>query len=482
MRSIIGKLGFKLGKVYFSDIENKDYAIKRIIFDVLKDMGGIYIKFLQVLSVTHKFMDGWSTPKEYSVFNQVKTEEINLENYVDKKNFKYIEETPFASGSFAQVYKAELNTHEKVIIKVLKPSVTENLSSDLKKLKRIIKIISKFAKNSMLDYKVAFDAFAENSLLETDYEREIANLEYFQNIYQNHTYVVIPKVYKDLSNKKVIVEEYIEGPTLADVITNYNYNEAFDTYTSNITGSNIWKQLAIIGGECLRCAMSEDYVFGDPHPGNIILLSNDKVAIIDFGLIACKPTSQEAFYLWTKAYNNILNGSPDYGSLVESTCMCFCPDLVNALRKCDMHNDFFKSMADAINVKASIIRGSNELANKTIEDGHLFTAFTDFIDNTNALNLKVDMKNFQLLKAIQAFVCSVTSIDNRFNKHIYAELMKESMKYALDYVETKGIKKDLSNKTKYTLNESYELLLDSLSQLASNDEFLFKEMCERMFL
>ena len=62
MRSLFGTLISSLAKVYFSDVENKDYAYKRIIFNTLKDMGGIYIKFLQVLSVTNKFMDGWSTP------------------------------------------------------------------------------------------------------------------------------------------------------------------------------------------------------------------------------------------------------------------------------------------------------------------------------------------------------------------------------------------------------------------------------------
>jgi hypothetical protein len=56
------------------------------------------------------------------------------------------------------------------------------------------------------------------------------------------------------------------------------------------------------------------------------------------------------------------------------------------------------------------------------------------------------------------------------------------MKYALDYCETNGIKNDLTNNTKYSVSESYELLLDTLSTLAEGDEFLFQNISERMFL
>ena len=89
--------------------------------------------------------------------------------------------------------------------------------------------------------------------------------------------------------------------------------------------SNLWLQLMVVGGEFLKTAMTEEYIFGDPHPGNMILLPNDKVAFIDFGIISRKPSSQEAFYQFVQSYYHILLGSEDYGQLLNSSLFCFCP-------------------------------------------------------------------------------------------------------------------------------------------------------------
>lgn len=481
-RSIFFQLINNLGKIYFSNIINKEYEYKKAIFYSLKNMGGVYIKFLQVLCITHNFMDGWGSPKEFEVFNKVQTESINISKYINKREcFEYIENTPFACGSFAQLYKAKFITGEMVAIKILRPSVFYTLKSDLKKLKRIITFFSYFLPKSVLNYNSAFEEFSRVCLLETDYEREVSNMEYFYEYYKGHKHVVIPKVYKDFCRKNIIVQEYIEGPTLADLISNMNLNKDISSVAKSMTGSDIWIQIIIAGGEALRTAMTADYVFGDPHPGNIILLPKNKIAFVDFGIIANKPTSQEAFYLWTKSYYDILKGDTDYGKLLQTTYMCFCPDLTNALNKCLFNNDFIGFISDAITSKANDIN-NNMSASNFIKNGHFFTVFTKFVDNKNALNIKLDMNNFQLLKAMQSYLCSVTTIDNKYGNNKFSKIMLGSMKYALEYCEKIGIKNDLSNNTKYTLNESYELLIDTLSSLANNDEFLFQFISERMFL
>lgn len=482
-RSLYLPLIIRLSKIYFSDMTNKEYQYKRTIFYAFRDMGGVYIKFLQTLCVTQNFMDGWGSPKEFEVFNKVQSEPIDIFKYLQKKEcFSYVERISFACGSFAQLYKAELKTGELVAIKVLRPSVVITLRTDLMRLKRVIRLFNYFLPNGVINYKAAFDEFSHNCLLETDYEREISNMQYFDNLYKNHPFVVIPKVYKDLSNKNVIVQDYIAGPALADLISDVRTDETISSKAYNITGSDIWTQIMIAGGEALRTAMTADYVFGDPHPGNIILLPQNKIAFVDFGIIASKPTSQEAFYLWAKSYYDILMGGLDYGKLLETTYMCFCPDLTNALRKCSINSDFISSISDAITTKAKHINSSNYAAQNFVQNGHLLKVFTKFVDNKNALNIRLDMRNFQLLKAMQSFICSVTTIDNKYGNNNFSKLMIGSMKYALDYCEKNGIKHDLTNYTKYSINESYELLVDTLSSLADGDEFLFENICERMFL
>ena len=469
-------------KIYFSNKSNKEIEYKKALFNTLKSLGGVYIKFLQVLCITQKFNDGWSTPKDFEIFDKVQIEPINITK-VKKTltNVYYIESNPFASGSFAQVYKGKLITGEEVAIKILRPSIVKNLKTDLIKLKRIVKIISMFMKNSLIDIVETFDEFSNSCFEETNYLREVANMEYFFKLYKNHKSVVIPKVYKEYCNKYIIVSEYIEGMTLANIIQNYDNKTTFEKYCKDQTGSDIWKQLTIAGGEALRTAMLEDYVYGDPHPGNIILLPKNKIAFVDFGIISNKPVSQEAFYLWTKSYYEILKGNKNYGEFLETTCMCFCPDLLNAFTKCTEDNTFMDSLINALNKKLEQVNSFNKVSNNYTEDGHLFKVFTEYIDNKNAIALKLDTRNFRLLKAMQAFICSLNDIDSKYGNNNFSNLMINCMEYALEYCEKHGIKKDFNRKTKYTINESYELLLNVITSLANNDEFLFNQLSKEMF-
>ena len=481
-RSFLLKLIQRLVRVYCSATLDKEQQYKKIIFYTLKDLGGIYIKFLQVLCMNQNFMDQWGTPKEMEIFNKVIEEPILLDAYIDKNGFSYVEKTPFATGSFAQVYKAKLKSGDKVVLKILRPSIIKNLQKDLKKLKRMVKLISFFLPKTLVDYNSAFLKFSNNCLQEIDYEQEIANMKYFANLYQNHSFVVIPKVYENLCTKEMIVQEYLEGPTLIDVMNSVPHHQSLETYALEKTGSDINFQIVIAGGEALRTAMVADYVFGDPHPGNIILLANNKIAFIDFGIVAQKPTSQEAFYLWVKSYYDILIGNINYGNLLRTSCMCFCPDFLNALDKCSIDTDIFSSIENAINKKVNKVSKDNFLAKQIAEDGHLFTAFTKFIDGKNALNLNIDLHNFQLLKAMQMFLSTVNTLSSKYQIQKFNQIMAGAMHYALTYCERVGVKKDMHFNTKYSVNESYELLLETLSSLAQSDEFLFENICERMFL
>ena len=202
---IIKMLG-RFAKIWLGNYSNKEILYKKELFNSFKNKGGIYIKFLQSLSITKNFMNGWGTPKDYEIFNNVSYEKIDLYKVINVNNFRYIDNNPIAGGSFAQIYKGILNSGENVIIKVLRPSIFKNIDYDLKQLKRIVRIVSLFINSRMFNINKAFDEFKNTCLLETDYEYEIANIEYFYNLYKNSNSIVIPKVFKELSSKYVIVE------------------------------------------------------------------------------------------------------------------------------------------------------------------------------------------------------------------------------------------------------------------------------------
>lgn len=473
-------LGFS--KIYFSRTFNKNIEYKKLLYKTFRDLGGVYVKFLQMLSVSHSFMNGWGTPREYEIFNKVEEEFIDLKRYLPHQEmYSFIEPKPFAAGSFAQVYHARLNSGQRVVIKILRPSVYNNLKKDLKVIRRILNLAQHFIPNIFLDIKKAFEEFSKNCILETDYKNEIANTEYFYSYYQDNENIVIPKIYKELCNDYLIVQEYIDGIPLANLISDMNGQKSISESVKELIGSDFWKQIIIVGGEALKTAITAEFTYGDPHPGNIILLPNDKVALIDFGLVAIKPVSQEAFYLWVQSYSNVLSGNTNYTSLLKSSCMCFCPDLINAFNKYFGTSNFINEISNILNDEALSLIKNNDEANKNANDGHIMTLFWSTLSSIKSLNIKIDMNNYQLLKAMQAFICTITTIDKNEEKSNYSYILQSSINYALDYCRQRGVKHDFIIYTKYNKEESYEMLLDFITSVANYDEYLFEKINERMF-
>lgn len=213
------RLIYALTKVRFSGEANKDAEYRRTIFYSFKEWGGVYIKFLQILAGTSKFLEGWGGPREMEVFAQAPREALELKEYVDLDKFDWVSDEPVAAGSFALVYRGRLKIGEDVAIKVLRPSIQKNLKHDLAVLRRFCKMFSHLLPRYLVDYNEAYEACAKMFMLETDYTREMANQTYFAEFYKNHPRIVIPKVYSELSNRHVIVQDFIEGPTLADVMS-----------------------------------------------------------------------------------------------------------------------------------------------------------------------------------------------------------------------------------------------------------------------
>ncbi len=480
-RNIVFKLVRDLSKIYFSDEKNDESAYKKKIFYILKDLGGVYTKFLQSLCTTQRFMDGWGTPKEYEIFDKVKIESIDITKYININNYKYVETHPFASGSFAQIYRARLKNNKEVIIKVLRPSISKNLESDLEKLRKIVKVMSFFLPNKLINYNDAFYEFNKTCLLEMDYKQEIANLEYFYNLYKDNDKIIIPKVYKRLSSKYVIVEEYINGPTLASFMVNSD-RSSISEEVKELTGSNIWEQLAMTGGEFLRCAIFEDFVFGDPHPGNILILPDNKIALIDFGIISRRPTSRQAFYMWVKSYYDVLYGKNDYSELIENTCLCFNPDLTIALKKYVDDKDIINSLAQEFTTKLNNNICIDKSALENADSGHIATLFSGIMSDNDLPDIEFDMTNFNLIKAMALFISSVTTIDNKSDNNMYRTLMLNAIEYVLDYSKVYNVPRDLVYTTRYSRNDAYTIFTDIIASIANKNEVLFERISERMGL
>lgn len=476
------KLIIKLGRIYFSNEHNKDTEYRRTIFYELKSWGGVYIKFLQIIAGMSKFMAGWSGPAEMTVFSQSPFEEINLSNYVNLDNFLKVSPTPFAAGSFAQVYRGVLKNGEEVVIKILRPSIDATLKHDLKILRRLCWIFTKFLPKYVVDYNEAYDTCAKMFLRETNYDQERENQKYFAKLYENNLNVKIPKVYDELSNQKVIVQEFIAGPTLSDVMSMATPSLSATALTKQLTGSDLWQQVITAGGEALYMAMCADYVFGDPHPGNIVLLKENRIAFVDFGVVAEKPASHYDFAKWIEVYAEIIEGKAPFSKLLEATVTCFVPDMAIAMRRLVFDDgDLLKILADSVGEKLEHEMKDNQNFVELFANGHLMDVLLQVL-STKVIEVDIKQVNFELIKAMQAFLGSITILDNNESRGGFSDAMLHAVRYALAAAERTGITHDSVTMTRMTLTDSYELVINTLSSLASADEMVFQLVRERIFV
>ncbi|EPQ4931593.1 ABC1 kinase family protein [Acinetobacter baumannii] len=219
--------------------------------------------------------------------------------------FSYIDETPLASASIAQVHAAKLTTGEDVVIKVQKPGVETILYTDLNVVHWAAKLLERAVP------KIKFAALSEivdeiktRMVREVDFIEEAQNLDDFVeylNISQNQA-ATAPKVYHQFSTRRVLTMQRLYGAPLTDFSVVKQY--AKDPSQVLITAMNTWF------GSLMLCKSFH----ADLHAGNLMLLEDGRIGFIDFGIVGqLKPE------VWTAciAFMDALQKT-DYQAMAEN--------------------------------------------------------------------------------------------------------------------------------------------------------------------
>ncbi|MEX8062605.1 ABC1 kinase family protein [Acinetobacter baumannii] len=219
--------------------------------------------------------------------------------------FSYIDETPLASASIAQVHAAKLTTGEDVVIKVQKPGVETILYTDL----NVVHWAAKLLERAVPKIKFAalsdiVDEIKTRMVREVDFIEEAQNLDDFVeylNIAQNQA-ATAPKVYHQFSTRRVLTMQRLYGVPLTDFSVVKQY--AKDPSQVLITAMNTWF------GSLMLCKSFH----ADLHAGNLMLLEDGRVGFIDFGIVGqLKPE------VWTAciAFMDALQKT-DYQAMAEN--------------------------------------------------------------------------------------------------------------------------------------------------------------------
>ncbi len=183
--------------------------------------------------------------------------------------FADFDERAFAAASIGQVHRASTLDGEDVVVKVQYPGVAEAVETDLRNAMLLLPLVKRLAPG--LDAKALLAELRERIGEELDYELEAQNQRRIERLMRGHPFLRVPRVRTDLSTRRVLVSEYVEG-------------ERFETVRR--AGEAERDRYGEIVFRFFFGLLYRDRIaLGDPHPGNYLLCPDGRVCFLDFGLV-----------------------------------------------------------------------------------------------------------------------------------------------------------------------------------------------------
>ncbi|NOQ42585.1 MAG: phosphotransferase [Desulfuromusa sp.] len=187
--------------------------------------------------------------------------------------FKSFDDTALASASIGQVHMAELVDGQKVVVKIQHEGIEPKVVSDLSILESLAELAQKHSKRlQSYDPVGVVSQFKRSLLRELDFNNERRNLEQFGRNFEKNSTVQFPKSFPDYSSKRILTMEFLPGITGSQP---EKLGEAgVDLKSFAQRGANVFLEMIFRDG----------FYHADPHPGNLMLLEDGKVGVLDCGM------------------------------------------------------------------------------------------------------------------------------------------------------------------------------------------------------
>lgn len=197
--------------------------------------------------------------------------------------FELVGTEPVAAASIGQVYKARLLSNgDTVALKIQRPGCEDIIALDLYVLRwwsGVYNALFKLLKRD-IDLQSVIDDFGELIYREIDYVAEAANAQRFSELYAGVTDVFVPKVYSELTTRKVLTMEWVDGFRLTD-------NASLESY-----GLDKKKLVDTLVQCSLRQILENGFFHADPHAGNLLATKDGRLCYLDFGMMSYAAASQ----------------------------------------------------------------------------------------------------------------------------------------------------------------------------------------------
>lgn len=249
------------------------------IVKVMGELKGPWMKIGQYMSL----YDTYDDEAFFEAFSTLQYESPSMSYYFTKMQiqkelgkdpeaiYKSFSRKPIGAASIGQVHVAYLQSGEKVAVKVQYPDMDKIIKSDLTTLKISLTPLKMFYKGKISPIIEEVESVLIDEL---DYEKEANNLDKFREFYKDNPDIIIPEYYKEFSTKKVLTMKFLEGQPFEQAIKDNNLSLEQRNNIGKIMLHSLWRQLFEL-----------NTVHADPHPGNFLLIDNEKLGMLDFGCV-----------------------------------------------------------------------------------------------------------------------------------------------------------------------------------------------------
>jgi ubiquinone biosynthesis protein len=253
----------------------------RHLREMLDELGPTFVKFGQLLSTRPdvvppdiiaelRGLQDDVRPFPFPDVERVVSEDLGQPI---ERLFMDFEEAPLAAASIGQVHRATLPNGKRVAVKVQRPNAPRQIEADLALMYQAARLAKERIRAlDFIDANEIVDEFARSIRQELDYRLEGRNADVFHRNFAGHPHVAIPKVYWSYTRSRVLTLEYLDGVQLADLELEHWPLEQR-------------RKLAYLIAETwMTMIFRHGFFHGDPHPANIMVLSPERIGLVDFGL------------------------------------------------------------------------------------------------------------------------------------------------------------------------------------------------------
>ncbi|WP_144996498.1 ABC1 kinase family protein [Polystyrenella longa] len=278
---------------------------------VLEELGPSFVKFGQVVSTRPDLVppdvieELTKLQESLPMFPTSEAQSLiqkELGGSVDEM-FEYFPDEPLAAGSLGQVYQARTKTGIDVAVKVRRPNVVQEVESDIALMGQLAILIEKHIPEArMFDPCGLVSHFARTIRREMNFQREAKTMMEFSRLFRNDASLYVPEVYPDLCTECLLTMEFIQGSTLRDFIHREPGKQSTSAPANSVTpdcnsatddpmGENgpgfvTNEQVADNGAHIyMKMAFELGVFHGDPHPGNLRILDDGTICLLDYGMV-----------------------------------------------------------------------------------------------------------------------------------------------------------------------------------------------------